>query len=123
MPNTLETNGTKTKSFIEIYDIVKNTKKPNFLKARIPVTSQLKVEVLQELVKDYWDQQLSQLLRFRFPLDFNRNCPFHCEGGNHSSATQFPNDVDAYIKEESRYGAILGPFAENPIKMHTHPLL
>ena len=48
----------------------------------------------------------------------------HCEGGNHSSATQFPNDVDAYIKEESNYGAILGPFAENLIKnAHTSPFM
>ena len=117
---TFETNVTKTKSLIEIHDIVKNTKKPNFLKARIPVMSQLKVEVWQELLKDYWDQQLLQLLRFGFPLNFNRNCPLHCEDGNHSSATQFPNDVDTYIKEESSYGAILGLFPKNPIKMHTH---
>ena len=38
MPNTFETDVTKTNSFIEIHEIVKNTKKPNFLKARIPVT-------------------------------------------------------------------------------------
>ena len=94
------------------------------MQACISVTSQLNIEVWQELLKDYWDQQLLQWLRFGFPLDFNRNGQLHCEGGNHSSATQYPKDVDAYIQEESMYGAILGPFKENPIKnSHTSPFM
>ena len=107
------------KSLIEVHHIVRKTGKPNFLGARIPVTSQLKVEVWQDLLKDYWDQQLLQLLRFSFSLDFNRNCPLENAIGNHASATQFPGDVDAYIEEESKYGALLGPFKENPIA-HSH---
>ena len=67
MPNTFETNVIDTNNLIEIHEIVRRTKKPNFMQARIPVTSQLNVEVWQELLKDYWDQQL--LLRFGFPLD------------------------------------------------------
>ena len=94
------------------------------MQARIPITSQLNVEVWEELLKDYWDQQLLQLLRFGFPLDFNRKGQLHCEGGNHSSATQYPKDVDAYIQEETSYGAILCPFKENPIKnSHTSPFM
>ena len=80
---------------------------------------QLKVEVWQDLLKGYWDQQLLQLLRFGFLLDFNRNCPLKNEIGNHTSAIQFPGDVDAYIEEESKYGALLGPFKKNPIA-HSH---
>ena len=38
---------------------------------------------------------------------------------NHTSATQFPGDVDAYIKKESKYGALLGPLKENHIA-HSH---
>ena len=42
--------------------------------------------------------------------------------GNHSSANEFPADVDAYIDEECRYGAILGPFDVNPIvNVHNSP--
>ena len=118
MPNTSHTSVIDTNDLIEIHEIVRKTKKPNFMQARIPVMSQLNVEVWQELLKDYWDQQLLQLLRFCFPLDFNRN------GQLHSSATQYPKDVDAYIQEESSYGAILGPFKENPIKnSHTSPFM
>ena len=124
MPTNLDINVRHTENLIEIHEIVKNTKKPNFMQARIPVTSQLNVEVWQELLKDYWDQQLLQLLRFGFPLDFNRNSQLHCEGGNHSSAIQYPKDVEAYIQEETSYGGILGPFKENPIESsHTSPFM
>ena len=67
MPDTSETNVIDTNNLIEIHKIVRQTKKPNFMQARIPVTSQLNVEV--------W--QLLQLLRFGFPLDFNRNGQLH----------------------------------------------
>ena len=85
------------------------------------MTSQLNVEIWEELLKGYWDQQL---LKFGFPLDFNRSCALHNEQDNHTSATQFPKDVDAYIEEERRYGALLGPFKESPIKnSHTSPFM
>ena len=58
MPSILQTNAAKTGSLIEVHEIVKNMKKPNFLQARIPVISQLKVEMWRDLLKYYWDQQL-----------------------------------------------------------------
>ena len=118
VPHNLTCNTTSKKSFLEIHDAVRKTGKPNFWGARIPLTSH--VEIWEELLKGYWDQQLLQLLRFGFPLDFNRSCALHNEQGNHTSATQFPKDVDAYIGEERRYGALLGPIKENPIQnFHT----
>ena len=40
------------------------------------------------------------LLRSGFPLDFNRKSPVHWEGHNHKSATDYLNDMEAYLKEE-----------------------
>ena len=75
-------------------------------------------------MKVYWDQQLLKLLRFGFPLNFNRNYPLHSEQGNHMSATQFPKDVNIHIEEECKYAALLGPFKENPIKnSHMSPFM
>ena len=63
-----------------------------------------------------------QLIEFGFPLDFNRSCVLNHEEGNHSSATEFPSDVDAYLQEECSFNAILGPFESNPIPWaHTSP--
>ena len=93
-----------------MHEIVKQIEE--LFNAHIPVTSQLNVEVWQAPMKDYWDQQL---LRFGFPLDFNRNGPLHLEGDK-SLLGYSIDDVDTYIHTESRYGAILGPFREKPIK-------
>ena len=50
------------------------------------------------------------------PPDFNRTCKLRHEGVNHNSANQFPSDIEAYISEETHYGAIIGPFDRNPIE-------
>ena len=55
-------------------------------------------------------------MEFSFPLDFNRNCNLKCDRGNYKSALEFPGDVDAYIAEELKYGANLGPF-EDPLSL------
>ena len=69
-------------------------------------------------------KKLLQLLQFGFPLDFNRCCPLKHEVGNHSSADEFPSDVDAYIEEECKFGALLGPFDLNPIEnAHSSPFM
>ena len=88
------------------------------------MASQLDVDEWQSLLTDYWDQQLLQLLQFGFPLDFNRCCPLKHEVGNHSSADEFPSDVDAYIEEECKFGALLGLFDLNPIEnAHSSPFM
>ena len=100
---------------IEMHYAVRETNNPNFMLARILVKGQLNVEAWCEHLGEYWDQQLLQLIRFGFPLDFNRACDITNEPGNHKSAVDYPNDIDAYIAEEQKYDAILGPFNEKPI--------
>ena len=124
MPRNATLCNSHNYSPIEMHKIVKETGKPNFLQACLPVTSQLNVDRWNILLKDYWDQQLLQLLQFGFPLDFNRCCPLKHEVGNHSSANEFPADVDAYIEEECKFGALLGPFDVNPIEnAHNSPFM
>ena len=124
IPTQFSQNNLSNGSLIDAHYVIRQTGKPNFLGARIPVTSQLNVDKWEELLQGYWDQQLLQLLRFGFPLDFNRSCPLQSEKGNHTSATQFPLDVDAYIEEECGHGALLGPFKENLIaNCHTSPFM
>ena len=97
---------------------------PTFRGSRIPVFSQLNVDESQKVLVDYWDVQLLELLRYGFPLDFNRNCPLSSNKSNHASAVQFPTHVDAYLAEEKEFGAILGPFTKNPItNCHYSPFM
>ena len=86
--------------------------------------SQLKIDAWERVLVDYWDTQLIHLLKYGFPLDFNRDSPLHCEHKNHSSAIEFPEHVDVYLDEERQFGAILGPFTENPIPgAHSSPFM
>ena len=42
----------------------------NFMSKQINLTSQLKSDIWEQELIDYWDNQLTSLIRFGFPLDF-----------------------------------------------------
>ena len=82
------------------------------------------LEEWQKVLDGYWDTQLIDFLRFGFPLDFNRNSILKCDNKNHSSAADFPLDIEVYLKEEIEHGAILGPFSKSPIPdCHKSPFM
>ena len=109
---------------IKLYDITRNETRPNFLAAQIQVKSQLKADTWEQLLVDYWDQQLPYLIRYGFPLDFDRNSKLGTNDTNHTSALAFPEDINAYLKEEIGHGAIFGPFKNPPFKdFHTSPFM
>ena len=99
---------------IKAHKIVVQSGKPNFLQARIRVDTQLNLEEWQKQLQGYWDTQLIDLLRFGFPLDFNRLSPLRWEGQNHKSAIDYPNDIETYLAEERSFNAIIGPFKNHP---------
>ena len=86
--------------------------------------SQLKADKWDELLEGYWDTQLPLLVRYGFPLDFDRSSYLESHTENHNSAKNYPHDIQAYIREECTFGAILGPFHSPPIKhLHTSPFM
>ena len=58
-----------------LYKHVKSSGIPNFLKSRIPVQTQLNAKQWENVLQGYWDTQLLDLLKYSFPLDFNRDVP------------------------------------------------
>ena len=86
-----------------------------FLGCRIPVDSGLNIKNWRFYLKDFWDKQLVDLLEYGFPLDFDRDAPLMSTEENHASAKNFASDVQTYISEELKHGAMLGPFASKPI--------
>ena len=109
---------------IKLCHKVANTKVPNYMGARIPIVSQLNIPFWRQQLVDYWDSQLLDLLQYGFPLGYNRHCKLKNDMTNHKSAVDFPDDVQAYIDEERRHGAILGPFQTHPIaNAHFSPFM
>ena len=109
---------------IKLYDITKNSDSFNFMTTQIQVKSQLNPYVWEHCLQCYWDSQLCHLIRYGFPLDFNRTSKLGKNTKNHKSATMFPEDVEAYIQEEIGFGAIVGPFSDPPFQeFHVSPFM
>ena len=117
----------KNSSLATIFDIhrsIVDTNTHNFMEAQIEIKSQLNPDAWDKYLQNYWDQQLPLLIRYGFPLDFNPASPLHHEEINHASANLFVQDVAHYLKEETGFKAILGPFDSPPIKnMHISPFM
>ena len=108
---------------ITAHKIVTKTGLPNFLGARIPITSQLHPQTWRSYLANFWDKQLPDLIEFGFPLDFCRDGTLQSTETNHLSALQNTTHVEQYITEELSYDAIHGPYHEKPFPMHVSPLM
>ena len=109
---------------IKIHELVKKSETYNFLQCQIQVPSELNADVWEKYLGEYWDTQLKYLIRYGFPLDFNKNTQLSYKLGNHGSGNKYPTDIEAYLAEESEHNAILGPFQTPPIPdLHVSPFM
>ena len=101
---------------IKVHEKVKATGTYNFLEARIQIPSSINLELLDKVCEGYWDWQLPLLLRYGFPLDFPKKALASLISSevNHSSALQFPSDIENYLKSEIQHHAIIGPYKNLP---------
>ena len=113
----------KPTDILEAHSIICNSGVPNFLKCRITFQTQLRPKVWAQKLKDYWDQQLPDLIAFGFPLDFDRANRLTPTLENHASAKEHIQHIDQYIKEELTYGALYGPYESVPFQVHISPLM
>ena len=113
----------KIPDIIKTHRTIRDSGCPNFLKCRIPVTSNLKIENWRLYLDKYWDQQIVDLLQYSFPLDFDRQCQLVSTEVNHASAIQNSDHVQQYLQEELTHRAILGPFTQPPFSVHVSPLM
>ena len=94
------------------------------MSSQLQITSQLNPDTWEKILDGYWDKQLLYLIRYGFPLDFDRNSKLGKNTENHKSALMFPRDIDQYLKEEMDFGAIVRLFNEPPLtNFHTSPFM
>ena len=92
----VQTVNTDSVTIFEAHGIIRQSGTPNFLHCRIPLKTQLCIGEWERVLKGYWDTQLIELLRFGFPLDYDRNSILQCDAKNHSSASEFPQDIEIF---------------------------
>ena len=123
LPN-IDLQKQSTENIFDIHRRIKVSGNHNYMGTQIQIQSQLKPDIWQKYLNNYWDSQLVLLLRYGFPLDFDYASPLKSVHQNHSSATDHTEDVKAYLTEEKDFGAMLGPFQEPPIgNLHISPFL
>ena len=108
---------------LQAHRLIRQSGVPNFLGLRIPVKTQLNIPAWRFHLRDYFDQQLLDLIEFGFPLDFDRSSPLSSSDDNHTSAIKYPSHVQEYLLEELNHNVILGPFPSPPFPIHVSPFM
>ena len=117
-------NGSICTDILQLHRLLRNDGRHNFKGLQIGVPSKLNAKIWAQYLINYWDWQLPLLIKYGFPLDFDRGTPLLCDNVNHKSALQYPEHVSTYLKEEIDNNAILVPFTEPPIdSLHTSPFM
>ena len=109
---------------IALHTKIKASGYHNFMGKQVNIPSQLNPDTWDSLLSNYWDKQLPLLIRFGFPLDYDRSGNLISHNENHTSSKTYPEDIQAYLDEEVQYNAILGPFQDPPIAdLYTSPMM
>ena len=123
MPNHIKARDLNTDP-ITLHRVISEANSYNFMESQINLRSQLNPDIWDHHLQNYWDKQLPLLIRFGFPLDYTREGSLQSQEINHASALEFPEDICAYLQEEKKHKAIVGPFDKAPIKnLHISPMM
>ena len=64
------------------------------------------------------------LIKYGFHMEFNPVITLNHEIKIHKSASDHPQDIEAYLKEEIQFQAILGPYSDSPVNnIHVSPFM
>lgn len=113
-----------TLDYLQIYDVVRSSKLPNYMHARIPLPHALNMNKWRSYLRDYPDKHLCDFLEYGWPMNYTRYSPLQPTINNHTSALDHPSHINLYILTETQHGALLGPFDVSPfLGYHTNPLM
>ena len=111
--------GSANACLAEIYNSVKATGIPNAMGARRLIPSSLNIHAWEKYLVQT-DQPLLDLIKFGFPMGYVGPVSDTTHVPNHPSATQFPEQVSAFVSKEISLGGIMGPLASPPFTQWSH---
>ena len=108
-------------TLVKIYDAVRATGLPNAMAARRPLSTNLNLDNWGRCLGEIGGRpQLLDFLRFGFPLGYVGPVSDTTGITNHTSATDYPAQIDAFIVKERSRGGLLGPFHSPPFRQWAH---
>ncbi|WAR27316.1 hypothetical protein MAR_013020, partial [Mya arenaria] len=107
---------------VRTHELVKRSGKFNFEGCRIKINDKINTDYLRCLFAnfEYKDTAVCDLLEFGFPIGFvgNEDCFQKCKEAwqykTYKGAEEFPVQINAYLRKELEFKAIIGPFKSNP---------
>ena len=107
-------------SLLQTTFLVQASGKPNYLCARVPVSTHWDLDLLVSLLEDYEDKLVVDFLRYSWPM--SRSILPLTNGSakvNHKGALEFPDAIIHYLATEHSNNTLLGPFFTNPFPNRT----
>lgn len=104
-----------------IYSEVRKSGLPNSLGKKIPVPSKLNLDMWDATFGE--DERYTELLsfvRYGFPMGYMGPTAEYDEKYNHTSAVNYPGDIEGFIQKEIGLGGIIGPLNEQPFAPWVH---
>ena len=105
-------------TILDIYSshtMIRQSGLPNFLGHRIPVNSQLKPHRWRFHLRDFWNNQLPDLIEFGFPLNFDRKNALESTETNHASAFDNTQHIDSLYCRRNFISCHAWPFHRKTI--------
>jgi len=91
---------------------------------KIPIKSNIKIPFWEANLQNYIDKAIIQFFKFGWPVNYCKPTDPISSYKNQSTAEEFPDVINEYIKTELKYGALAGPFQIDPFSkgLITSPL-
>ena len=104
-----DTNSNDVSSdILQLHSKLRKDGRYNYRGLQEPIHSKLNFGKWEDYLGNYWDWELPMLIKYGFPLVFDRKTTIITDKINHKSATEYPSHVDAYLAEEIDYRAMGG---------------
>lgn len=91
----------------------------NFEGCRFSLNTKINLDYLRFMLTDYHDTDICEMLEFGFPIGYLGKIQHQANSSikfvkNHKGAKDYPVKIQKYLLKEKQYGAVLGPFENNP---------
>ena len=117
---TKTTGGDFGEFMVRANKVIRKSGVPNFMGEKILIPSQFNFGYLQEMLEDYHDRQVVELLKYGFPLSHDGKTGSKSLLKNHKGARDWPQQMESILNKEVATHSAIGPFDSSPFGDDTY---